>query len=486
MTGLTLDLTAASGERDRRWFALVFIALAQLMIALDATVVNVALPTIQRVFGSSDAERQWIITAYTVAFAGCLLLGGAIADAMGHLRAFRIGLIGFAASSLVGGAAPSFALLVAARALQGVCAALLAPSALALLAVTFRQSHERARAFAVYGAVAGSGGAIGLVLGGWLTQTVGFRYCLYVNILFALIALGGIQLTLRSAPRAAPRKLDLPSAGLATAGLAAIVYACASALRFGWTALPVLGALALGVVSVGLFGIRQRLHSEPLLPPHILADRNRGGAALAAGLAIVAMFGLFLLLTYYFQAVQHYSPLHAGLAFLPMSLASLCGSSVVASRLLPRVPPRVVLVGGLLVAAAGLANLTRLSAGLSYASGILPSELAVGFGISCAMITAFSVGTQGVAAREAGIASAAIATAQQIGGSLGVALLNTIAASASASYIADHGGQVTAAALVHGYAAAASCGCGVLLAAAAIAVVSVNAPNPSALVAVKG
>ncbi|HKU42792.1 MAG TPA: MFS transporter [Polyangiales bacterium] len=408
---------------DRRWWALGFVALAQLMIALDATVVSVALPTVQRALGGSDLERAWVFSGYTLAFGSLLLLGGRISDAIGRRRAFQIGSIGFAFSSALGGAATSLAWLILARILQGVFAALLAPAALALVSLMFGERHERARAFAVFGAIAGSGGAVGLVLGGWLTESASWRWCLYVDVVLALLASLGARATLLPEPQTA----------------------------------------------------RQRIGSGPLVPLHILLDRNRAGAALAAALAIVAMFGLFLLLTYYFQAVRHFSPLQAGFAFLPMSAASLFGATFVASRTLPHVAPRVVLVAGLSIAAAGLAGLTRMAAGIDYAWGIVPCEIAAGFGISCAMITAISVATHGVPARQAGIASAIIATAQQLGGALGAALLNGVAARATAAYRGDH-----ASALVHGYTVALGWGCAILVAAALAAAVLVNAPKPAA------
>jgi EmrB/QacA subfamily drug resistance transporter len=470
---------AAVAHDRRRWFALGFIALAQLMIALDATVVSVALPTVQRALHGSVAARQWIITAYMVTFAGLLLLCGAIADAIGRRRAFCIGLIGFALSSMLGGAADRFELLIAARALQGAFAALLSPSALALLAVTFTERHDRARAFAIYGGVAASGGAIGLILGGWLTQAVSWRYCLYINLPVALLALSGAQLTLGAEPASARRRIDVWSGVLATGGLGAIVYACSAALGRGWASVHVLGAFACGAALLTLFVARQR-REAPLLPLSIVLDRRRGGVAIAAALAIVAMFGLFLLLTYDFQVVRRASPLQTGLAFLPLSAASLFGGAGVASRLLPRVAPRVLLVSGLSIAAAGLAALTRLHVGSAYVTGILPSEIAVGFGVSCAMITSFSVATWNVPPRQAGVASSVLVTAQQIGGSLGTALLNTVAASATAAWSAAHGGGDPRVGLVHGYAVATGWGCVLLVAAAVIAGVLVDLGKPGA------
>ncbi len=467
----------AGGER--RWLALVFIALAQLMVALDATIVSVALPTVQRALDSTDAERQWIITAYLLAFAGLLLLGGRIADSIGRRRAFLIGLAGFAASSALAGMATTMTALAVARAMQGASAALLSPTALSLLAVTFTERRDRARAFAVFGGVAGSGGALGLILGGWLTQSFGWRWCLYVNVAFAAVAFAGARLTLPASAPGGRARVNVVSALLATAGLAAVVFGCAGALEHGWTSGTVLARFAIGLVALAVFVDRQRRSAAPLLPLHVVIDRNRGGAAVAAGLAVVAMFGIFLLLTYYFQVVRRYSPLEAGLAFLPMSAAGLLGSTLIAGRLLQRVAPRVLMIGGLTIAAAGMASLMRMTGGIDYATGIVPAEMAAGFGISCAMIAAFSVATHGVAPRDAGVASAVIVTAQQVGGSIGTALLNTVAASASAAFLISHPGGAPSRALVHGYALATAWGCAVLIAAAVVAGVLVTAGKPT-------
>lgn len=463
----------------RRWAALVFIALAQLMVALDATIVSVALPTVQRTFHSSDPARQWVITAYTLAFAGLLLLGGRIADAIGRKRALSIGLVGFAAASALGGLAPSFGVLILARALQGAFAALLSPTALSLVAVTFTEARERAKAFAVYGAVAGSGGALGLVLSGALTQSVGWRWCLFVNLLFAAIALVGARRLLPEAPKGPAVRLDVPGALLAIATPTAVVYGCAEALAHGWGAPSVLGALGVGLVGLAAFVAQEKRSPAPLLPLPLIADRNRGGACLAAALAIVGMFGLFLLLNYYFQVVRHLSPVQAGLAFLPMSAAGLLGSSVVSARLLPKVGARGVMVSGLLIAAAGMALVARIGLDSGYWLEIAPAEVAAGFGISCVMIAAFNVATHGVSPREAGAASAAVNMAQQVGASIGTALLNTVAAGASAAFLAAGRSAELPAALVHGYSVAAASGAGVLLAAAAFSGLLVTARRPA-------
>lgn len=460
---------SAPEPTPRRWTALGFIAIAQLMIALDATIVSIALPSAQTALGASDANRQWVVTAYTLAFGGLLLLGGRVADYIGRKRGFLFGLAGFAFASMIGGAAPTFAVLVAARALQGAFAALLAPTALSLLAVSFTQPRERATAFAVYGSIAGSGAAIGLLLGGALTQYLSWRWCLYVNLpVAAMAAVGGWLVLTDSGGQARPH-FDVPGIVLATGGLVALVYACTEAVNSGWGSQAVIGLLVASGALLGLFIVRETRTAHPLLPLRIVLDGNRGGANITVALVIAGMFGAFLFLTYYLQVVQRYTPLQAGLAFLPMTVASQAGSWLIASRLMPYVQPRVLMAPGALVAAAGMALLTQLQAGSGYVSLVLPAEVLLGLGISCVMVPAFSTATQRVDPREAGVASAIVNTASQIGGSLGTALLNSIAISASVGYAGSR-----AAALVHGFSAATLWGAAILALAAACAAALIN------------
>lgn len=465
----------------RRWLALVFIALAQLMVALDATIVNIALPSAQASLHVSDASRQGVITGYTLAFGGLLLLGGRIADRFGRKRTLLAGLAGFAAASALGGAAPSFELLIAARALQGAFAALLTPTALSLLAVTFTEPRERATAFAVYGSIAGSGAAIGLLLGGALTQFLSWRWCLYVNVPIALVAASGAwRLLPGGAGSNRGRGFDVAGAGLGTGGLVAVIYACSQAVSRGWSSPLVVALLAGACVVLAGFAARERTARSPLLPLQIVLDRTRGGMYLAVLLSLAGLLGAFLFITYYLQVVLHYSPLEAGLAFLPVTVSSQLGSWLVARRLLPRVPPRALVVPGLLVAAAGVALLTQLRPdGSSYFTTVLPAELLLGAGIACAMVTAFSNATLGVARALSGVASAAVNTAQQIGASVGVAVLNSVASGATAAYLATHAAEHDpAAALVHGFTTASTWAALILVAGAVAAALLINAPAP--------
>src|SRR5438270_1052592 len=472
-TAVTPASLAAPQPTQRRWVALAFIALAQLMAALDATIVSIALPSAQRALAATDADRQWVLTAYTLAHAGLLQLGGQVADAFERKRTFLLALGGFAIASALGGAAPSFLVLLAARAMQGAFAALLTPTALALLAVTFTEPRERATAFAVYGSIAGSGAALGLLLGGVLTQYLNWRWCLYVNAPIAVVAAIGGWRVLAGTPTAARQRFDIPGVVLATGGLVALVYGCTQAVTDGWGSSTVIGSLAISALMLVAFVFREARTPSPLLPLQIVLDRNRGGAYLAVAFAIAGMFGAFLFLTYYLQVVLRYSPLQAGLAFLPMSVASQAGSWLIASRLMPHVPPRALMAPGALVAATGMALLSQLQPGSAYLSLVLPAEILLGLGVSCVMVPAFSTATQRVDQREAGIAAAAVNTASQVGGSLGTALLNTIAVSAAAGFVGSRAG-----AFVHGFSMATAWGAGILVLAALIAAVTINAARP--------
>ncbi len=475
-TPATAAIAAPAGAKDHRWPALVVIALAQLMVALDATIVNIALPSAQTALGFDDGVRQWVITAYTLPFGGLLLLGGRVADHIGRRRAFLVGLTGFAASSAIAGAASGLAMLLAGRALQGAFAALLTPTALSMVAVTFTEPGERARAFGVYGAVASSGGALGLLLGGALTGYLDWRWCLYVNVVIAAVALVAGRAVLPRPPARSTASIDLVAGGLVTAGLAAVVYGCSQAVEHGWVSGRVVGPLAAGGILVCLFLLRQARSASPLLPLHILRNRARAGAYLSVATALVGSFGMFLMLTYHFQVVLHYSPLRAGLAFLPLSAAVSLSAYGFGSRLLPRVSPALLIGPGLLVAAAALALLTRLEPSSGYLTLILPAQVLLGAGLGCVFTPAISVATSGVEPRDAGVAAAAASTAMQVGGSIGTAVLNTIAISATGAYLASEERPSTSGldALVHGYATATGWAAALLALVAAVTFVMIS------------
>ncbi|WP_433177932.1 MFS transporter [Actinoallomurus sp. CA-150999] len=469
------------GRPERRWFALGVIAAAQLMTALDATIVNIALPSAQRALGFSDAQRQWVVTAYTVCFAGLLLFGGRVADTIGRRRAFQIGLAGFGLASLAAGLAPTLLVLAVGRALQGAFAALIAPTVLSLLAVTFTEQRERTRAFAIYGAVASSGAATGLLLGGVITDYLDWRWCLFVNVAIAGAVLAAGRVVLPAPPRSGSAGLDASSAVLVTGGLAAVVFGCGQAAVHGWTQPLVLGAVIGGVAMVGVFGLRQSRITDPLLPLRILADRGRAGAYLGTATAVVGAFGMFLTLTYHLQVVLHYSPVRAGLGVLPMTLANALSGYQLGNRLMPHLPSRILIAGGLLVAAAGLGLMTRLTPHSGYLAIILPAEVLIGVGMGALFPPAFQLAIRGVTQRDAGVASAVINAATQVGGSIGTAILNTLAVGATTTYLATHTPTATRyeTALVHGYATATTWATGLLAVMAVLVYLLIPAPRPA-------
>lgn len=475
---------AQAPEADpRRWAALFFMALAQLMIVLDGTVVNIALPSLQRDLGISDGDRQWIITAYTLAFGSLLLLGGRIADHAGRKRTFTIGLLGFAAASALGGAADDFGMLLSARALQGGFAALLGPSALSLLTVTFTRPGERAKAFGIWGAVTAVGGAIGLLAGGALTDYLDWRWCLYVSVPIALIAVAGGYAMIAESRSEGRARFDVPGVLLVTGGLVALVYGTSRAESEGWGSAEVLGLLAGGAVLLTAFAFVESRVPQPMLPPRLIADRTRGGAYMSVGLAMIGMFGAFLFMTYYLQVVKGYSPIRTGVAFLPMTMAVLVSAGGLSARLLPKVPPRVLIVPGMLLVASGMLWLRTMETDTAYVEGVLVSGLLLGFGAGLIMPVAFNYATHGVDPSDAGIASAGVNTAQQISSSIGTALLNTIATSATADYVASHATRgpspvFAGKAMLEGFVTAGTWAAGILLAGAAIVAVLMNTPRP--------
>ncbi len=435
-----MDAKTHDPHHEHRWLILGVLGLSQLRVVLDATIVNIALPDAQRDLGFSDDLRQWIVTSYALAFGSLLLLGGRIGDMFGRKRVYIIGLVGFAGASAIGGLADSFGLLVFARALQGVFGALLAPAALSLLSTIFTDPAERGKAFGVFGAIAGIGAAVGLLLGGILTETLSWRWCLYVNLAFALpAAIAAMRLLHHVRPDERP-VLDLPGTATASGGLFALVYGVSYAEQHGWgnaTTLIVLGVAALLLVA---FVMIERRVEHPLLPMRVVLDRQRGGSYLAIGISGAAMFGVFLFLTYYLQSTLGYSPIEAGLAFLPISAAIMVAAGTSSAIWLPKFGPRILVTSGMLLAMLGMLYFTRLGVDSTYVADVLPGLILMGLGMGPIFASAMYGGTLGVAEHDAGIASAMVNTSQQVGGSVGVALLSTIAASATSGYLADNPG----------------------------------------------
>jgi EmrB/QacA subfamily drug resistance transporter len=442
-------------DERRRWLILAVIGVAQLMVVLDATIVNIALPSAQRALGFSTADRQWVVTAYALAFGGLLLVGGRLGDLLGRKRTFIAGLAGFAAASAAGGAAPGLAALVTARAAQGAFGALLAPSALALLGTTFTDPRDRGRALGIFTAIAGGGGAVGLLLGGVLTEYLSWRWCLYVNVAFAAAALAGAAILIPSPPRSRGTALDVPGSLLAVSGLAAIVFGFSEASNSGWGSDLTIGLLAGGAALLAAFAVVERRVAQPLVPLSIITDRVRGAAYLGAMIATIGIIGTFLLGTYYLQGVLGFTPVLAGVAFLPFLGGTAVAANFVTNTGLARFGPKVVVPAGLLIAAAGAGWLTRIGTHGSYGPVVAPGFVLLGIGAGCAVATAFSLGPTGARPADAGVAAALVNTSNQVGGSIGAALLNTIAATAAAAYLAGHAaGRGALAATVHGDVAA--------------------------------
>src|SRR5437588_5941820 len=455
----TLDRRTAPAER--RWLVLVVAAVAQLRLVLDATIVNIALPSAQQALGFSNGDRQWLVTAYALSFGSLLVVGGRLGDMFSRKWVFITGLVGFAIASAIGGAAGSFVVLVTARALQGAFGAILAPAALGTLVSTFIDPRERGRAFGVFGSVAAGGSAIGLVLGGVLTEYFSWRWCLYVNLVFAAIAAAGALAYLRGGRPASRPQLDWPGAVLACAGLFAIVFGFSQAETAGWTAALTVGSLVGGIVLLAGFVVAEQRVPHPLLPLRVIVDRARGGAYVAVGISGMALFGTFLFLTFYLQVVKVFSPLTTGLLFLPMTASILISSNLSSSIGLG---PRALIAAGMLLGAGGLVLLTQVTVTSSYVSNVLPGLVILGLGFGLIFAQAINTATAGVALEDSGVASALVNTMQQVGGSIGTSALSTIALSATATYLIGHdaGPQAQAIAATYGYTIAFGVSAGLL------------------------
>lgn len=470
-----------AGPDPKRFRALAVIALAQLMIVLDASVVIVALPSAQRALHISVADRQWVVTCYTLAFGTLLLLGGRLADYLGRRRMFVVGLLGFAASSALGGMAQNPAMLFGARALQGAFAAVMAPAALSLITTTFTETKERARAFGVYGAIAGGGAAIGLVLGGVLTQFASWRWVLLINVPIALFAAISARRVVHESRSATQGGYDLVGAATVTGAFFMLVYGFSTAGTDGWSSPTTLALLVAAVVGLGLFVAIELRSVHPLFPLRVILDRNRGGSFLASLLVGCAMLGTFLFLTYFFQGTLHYSVLKTGFAFVPFSAGIVVGAAL-SSHLLPRVGPRALMAAGLMAATVGVVLFTRITVDTSYLALVLPAEVVVSLGMGTTFVPMSSTALVGVDPKDAGVASALVNTTQQVGSSLGTALLNTVAASAASSFILAHGrvSDVARLAPVHGYTMGFTVSACLLLAAVVTVGFLVRARRPEA------
>jgi MFS family permease len=397
MSSAATRATASSTTRSRgpanRWAVLTLLGVAQLMIVLDVTIVNIALPSAQQALHFSTDDRQWIITAYALTFGSLLLLGGKLGDLFGRKWTFVAGLLGFASASALGGLAPSFGVLVAARALQGSFGALLAPSALSLLTITFHDSPDRPKAFGIFSAIAASGTSVGLLLGGVLTQTLSWRWCLYVNLLFAIpAAIAAMRLIDGSGAQRPRPRIDGAGAVAASAGLFCLVYGFSSAETHAWSAGLTIAAFTASALLLASFVLIEHRARRPLLPLRIVADRSRGGAYASMAIVGAALFSVFLFMTFYMQQILRFSPVKTGLGFLPLTGAIIIVAPLVQTKILPRLGPRAVIVTGMILGITAMVIFTRLTPGGSYATHVLPGLIPAGAGAACVFSASFATG----------------------------------------------------------------------------------------------
>jgi EmrB/QacA subfamily drug resistance transporter len=471
------DISVEADLDPKRWSILLVVVIAQLMVVLDASIVTIALPSAQRSLHFSVANRQWVITAYSLAFGGLLLLGGRIADFAGRRRIFIVGLIGFAVASALGGLAVDQAMLFGSRALQGAFAALMAPGALSILTITFQDNPgERAKAFGAYGAVGGAGAAIGVLAGGLLTEYASWRWCFLINVPIALLTAVAASRVVRETRSIGKTGYDIPGAVLATAGIVSLVYGFTKAVADGWSSATTLSLVIGGVILLVGFVVVESRSAYPLLPLRVVLERNRGGAYLATLLILVGMFAMFLFVSYYMQEVLHYSAAKAGLAFLPFALGVIVAAGT-ATPLVPKVGPRIVISSGLLIAGGGMLWLTQIGVHTSYWTHLLPPLIVMSLGMGLAFPALSSTALTKVRPKDAGVASSLLNASQQVGASLGAALLNTIAATATASYIASHGTSLTQEGLVHGFTVAFAVGAAILAVGAIVSALLVQSPT---------
>ncbi|MET8385428.1 MFS transporter [Streptosporangium canum] len=449
--------------------ALLVIAAAQLMLVLDGTIVVVALPSIQDALHMAQSDLNWVLTAYALAFGGLLLAGGRAGDLFGRRRVFRLGLVVFTLASLLGGLATTGTLLITARALQGIGAAIAAPAALSLLTTTFPSGAERTKALGVYGTMGGLGSVVGLLLGGALTEYLDWRWVLFVNIPIALAVLAGTGVLVEGERESG--KVDLPGAITATLGLGSLVYAINRANTDGWTDGVTLALATIAAVLLVAFARIQRRGTDPMLPPAVLADRGRAGANLVMFLMGAGMVATFYFLTLYMQVVKGYPPMLTGLAYLPFAIGIGIGAGAIGPPLLARVSERTATMAGMLLAAVGMAWFGLLAPDQNAFAVLLPAQLVGGIGLGISLITATIAGVHGVASHNTGIASGLINTTQQIGGALGLAVLAAIATAATGSRPT---GTALPIALTHGYTAGILAGGALYLAAVLVAALTLN------------
>jgi EmrB/QacA subfamily drug resistance transporter len=442
---------AVSGQIEERretnrWIVLVLVCLAQFMVVLDATIVNVALPSIQTDLHFSQDNLAWIINAYTLLFGGFLLLGGRAADLFGRKRIFLAGIVLFSGASLLCGLAQSQGMLIGFRALQGLGAALVSPAALSIIMTTFADGAERTKALAAWGAIAASGSAFGLLLGGVLTESISWQWIFIVNVpIGALAFLFSLRLVPESKGEGTQQGFDLPGALLVTGGLVAIVYAIVKASDAGWGSAQTLGFGLGGIALLVLFALVERVHRAPLVRLGIFKKRSLSTANGVMILVMGGMFAMFFFATIYVQETLHYSPIKAGLAFLPFTFG-IVGGSIAAEQLIPRIGVRALIFSGLVLAAGGLLLMMRITPEGSYAGQLLPAVVVLSIGMGATFVPLTLLATTGVDVEDAGLASGLFNTSQQIGGALGLSILSTFAASRTTHVLDGFGGAAASAA----------------------------------------
>ena len=472
--------TAPGAAARRGWWPLAIIASAHLMAVLDTTIMFVALPSIRRGLHMTVASRAWVVTAYTLSLAGLLLLGGRLADRLGARRTLIIGVAGFAAASAIGGASVDGAMLIAARAVQGAFGAVLISSTKSLLVTVYKEEHERAKVLGVFTATLTAGLAVGLVLGGIVTSGLGWRWCLYLNIIFSVLVVVGAPKVLPQLPRRPEVRIDGLSVLFASTGMVGLVYGLGEAASAGWGSGRVVGSLVAAAVLLGGFVARQFGHAERLLPLRVVAERNRGFGLVALVVNALSTFGMMLILTYQLQSIMDYSALKTGVALVPFALGAVAGSAFLGPRLMRRVRPRWLITAAVVIEAAGLVPLIWLTPHSGYLPLILLATVVEGIGTGLAGPTTLNTSLRGVLPADAGAAGSATSAVGQLGSSVGAALFNTIAATVTASYLSAHPSATVVSATVHGFNVAMIWGVIVLIAGAIPIALRVNAPVPAA------
>lgn len=469
------------GQAPDRWRTLIVIAISQLMLVLDGSIMNIAIPSAKEELGITDANQQWVITAYTLAFGSLLLLGGRIGDYVGRKKIFIVGLVGFATASAIGGFAANQGMLYTSRALQGVFGALLAPAALALISETFTVPKERAKAFGVMGAISGGGAAIGLIVGGTLTEFASWRWCLGVNTPIAVVAALLAVKFVHESKAEGDKSYDIPGVLTATAGLFSLTYGFNEAATKGWSSSATISFLVAAAVLLVAFVVIETKVSNPLMPLRVVTERNRGGSYLGSLVVGAGLFSMFLFLGIYLQKILGYSPLKSGFAFLPFTAGIIIFAGI-ASQLLPKFGPKPLMIPGLIAAGIGLLMLTQITPTSSYATHVVPSLVIMSSGMALVFIPLTSTSLHAVSHHDTGVASAMVNTSQQIGGSLGTALLNTVATTASTSFALANtqlGAAVKPAAMVHGFTEAFKYGAGLLFIGALVLFFFINVGKDS-------